>query len=482
MNQPTPTCRGVFSRIRLGFFGLLLLPLLAGCASYTSQTQDLRAVWRAGDYPVAAQIADTGSAKSSSTDAVLWDLEAGATTRAAGDTAGSLAAFQRADTLFDYWDTQPEISITRESASLLINPTVLPYRGTDYDRIMESTYQALNYLQLGKFDEARVELTRALERQRTALRNHADQLAKAQQATTQSASDGGYNAQAAQQDPRFQGQMSQVYGPLSAMHTYENYVNPFTTYLQGLCLLANPQSPSDLESARVDFERVRAMVGANPALDADADLATQMANNGAALPPTTWVVFETGTAPERQEVRIDIPLFIVSRDVPYVGIAFPRLVFNDFYDSGLTVQAVGGIPVNTFLVCNMDAVIGLDFRNELPSIIVKTLISAGAKAAALYGIEAATNNGGNLVNSLVRIAGTVYQFGANRADTRTWVTLPKQFQVCRLPTPADHKLYLGRAGTPESVRVDLPNGPVNMVYVKSSSLGSRLAISVFPLR
>jgi hypothetical protein len=276
--------------------------------------------------------------------------------------------------------------------------------------------------------------------------------------------------------------MSQVYGPLSALPAYTNYVNPFTTYLQGICLLVQPQSPADLESARVDFERVRAMVGANPALDADCDLATEMANKGATLPATTWVVFETGSAPDRQEVRIDIPLFVVSRDVPYVGVAFPRLVFNGLYDNGLVVQAAGGVPARTSLVCDMDAVIGLDFRNELPTITVKTLISAGAKAAALYGIEAATNNDGNLVGSLVRIAGTVYQAGANRADTRTWETLPKQFQVCRVATPADHKLYLGRAGTAESVMVDLPNSPVNLVYVKSSFIGSRLAVTAFPLR
>jgi hypothetical protein len=479
MNQAMLLYSRVFSRIRLGL--LAMLPLAAGCASYTSQTQNLRAVWSAGDYPAAAQIADTESAKSSSTDSVLWDLEAGASARAAGDTAGSVAAFNRADKLFDYWDTQPEISVSRETASLLVNPTVLPYRGTDYDRIMESTYQALNYLQLGKFDEARVELNRGLERQRTALRNNEDRIAKAQAASAQSASDGGYNAQRAQQDPHFQQQMNQTYGPLSALHSYENYVNPFTTYLQGLCLLARPESPADLESARVDFQRVRAMVGASPALDADADLATQIAS-GSTLPPTTWVVFETGTAPDRLETRIDIPLFIVSRDVPYVGVAFPLLKLNPLYDNGLVAQGAGGVPVRTSLVCDMDAVIALDFRNEMPDLVVKTLISAGAKAAALYGIEAATNNDGNLVNSLVRIAGTVYQLGANRADTRTWVTLPKQFQVCRLPTPADHKLYVARAGTQESVEVDLPNTPVNLVYVKSSTIGSRLAITAFSLR
>jgi hypothetical protein len=474
-----PSCRGCCPAIRLGLFALLML--LAGCESYTNQTQDLRAVWNGGNYASAAQLATDAATNSSPNDAVLWNLEAGAAARAAGDAQGSLMAFNRADRLFDYWDTQPEISISRESVSLLVNPTVLPYRGTDYDRIMESTYQAINYLQLGKLDEARVELNRGLERQRTALRNNADRLAKAQAASAQSATNGGYNAQRAQQDPQFQAQLNQIYGPLAGLRNYTNYVNPFTTYLQGVCLLARAQSPADLESARVDFERVRAMIGAGPAIDADCDLATQVANGGK-LPDTTWVIFETGTAPVREEARIDIPLFVVSRDVPYVGVAFPKLTFNGLYDNGLVAQAAGGAPVQTTLVCDMDSVIGLDFRNELPNIVVKTLISAGAKAAAVYGVEAGTNNNDDLLKSLVRIAGTVYEAGTNRADLRTWVTLPKQFQFCRLPTPADHKLYLARAGTRESVEVDLPNSPVNMVYVKSASVGSRLSIATFPLR
>ncbi|HTB63584.1 MAG TPA: hypothetical protein VK737_08345 [Opitutales bacterium] len=461
-------------------FALALTAGLAGCASYTAKTQNLRAAWDAGDYPRAANIA-AGEMKSNdaNVDTVLWDLEAGATARAAGDIHGSMAAFNAADGLFDYWDTQPAVSISRESASLLINPTVLPYRGYDYDRIMESVYQALNYLQLGQFDQARVELTRALERQQTAMTKNADRAQKVQEATANSASS-GYDASRAQADPQFQAAMRENFGPLDSLKYYTDYANPFATYLRAVCLLARPQSPSDNESARVDFTRVQAMIGHNPFIDADCALATDVTQGGK-LPSLVFVLYETGAAPDRVETRISIPLFLATRDVPYFGVAFPKLNFNPFYNPGLVVQAAGAAPLRTALLCDMDSIIAQEFRNELPDVVVKTLISAGAKATALFAAHQETKNN-NLLDVLTQFSGLVYEDVVNHADLRTWVTLPKQIQFCRLITPADHKLYIARAGISESLEVDLPDAPVTMVSIKSTSPLSPLAIQVFPLR
>ncbi len=460
----------------------MFLVLSAACASYTRQTENLRANWTIGNYAGAAQIADAGARKASGTDAVLWDLEAGATARASGNIAASVAAFNAADTLFEYWDTQPEISISRETESLLVNPTVLPYRGRDYDRIMESIYQALNYLQLGQFDQARVELNRALDRQQVAMKNNADRVAKAQQAAAQSGANGGYDAARAQSDSHFQSQFQQTYSPLNGLKYYSPYVNPVATYLRALARLGRPQSATDYETARVDFTRVQAMIGHNDFIDADCALATQLANTpGAPMPALTYIIFETGEAPVRFESRIDIPLFLATRQVPYVGVAFPNLLLNSQFSSGLVVQAIGGPALRTAVLCDMDSVIAQEFRNDLPDVVVKTLISAGAKAAASYGLAQATQKN-SLLGALTTISSVVYEYATNQADLRTWVTLPKQFQFCRTLAPADHKLYLTRAGYNDRVEVDLPDSPVTMIYVKSTSPVAPLGIQVFSLR
>jgi len=70
----------------------------------------------------------------------------------------------------------------------------------------------------------------------------------------------------------------------------------------------------------------------------------------------------------------------------------------------------------------------------------------------------------------------------NQADLGTWTTLPKEFQFCRIPTPADRKIeldppYLGRK-TP----VVIDEGVVNVVWVKSVNRNSPLSVMQFKLK
>jgi hypothetical protein len=463
--------------------------LLSGCASYTDNTKGLREAWSAGDVQQAAQIATTKAKKDQGgVDALLWQLEAGATTRANRQFDDSLLAFSQSENLFDYWDARPDISLSREAAATMVNQTILPYRGRDYDKIMASTYQALNYLDVGKYDEARVEINRSYQYQKDAVAANASRLAAAQQAANQSSaasrqnpsSTDSYDVNRAESDPQFQSNLNDTYGDLDNVKFYGPYVNPFSVYLEGLYFLGRGQTNSDFERSRVAFKRVQQMTGNNTFIDADYALADSLAGGGT-VPPLTYVIFETGQAPIRQEIRIDIPLFIVSRSVPYVGVAFPRLVYNDQFSPGLTVRMANADPVHTALLCNMDLVIGQDFKNELPTIIIKTLISAGAKAAAQYGIYAATKNSGDWA-IVAEIAGVVYQAATNQADLRTWVTLPKEFTYCRFPTPPDRQLLLTADGGGQSETVDLPPGVINVVYVKSNSYADRLLVHTFTLR
>ena len=176
----------------------------------------------------------------------------------------------------------------------------------------------------------------------------------------------------------------------------------------------------------------------------DVELAEKI-SNGEAVPPMTYVIFETGIAPKRDEVRIDVPIFIFNMmahdtGVDYVGVAFPRLVDEPGGMPFLNVRTASG-TVSTQLLVNMDSVIGREFKDELPSVITKTLISAGVKAAAAYAANRATR-GDSIVNILTRVATTVYQASVNVADVRTWRSLPKMIVIARVPTPDDGQVNL----------------------------------------
>jgi len=199
---------------------------------------------------------------------------------------------------------------------------------------------------------------------------------------------------------------------------------------------------------------------------------------GKLLPPTTYVIFETGCAPQRGQIRIDIPIIVTK--VSYVGAAFPTLKLQGNYVPGLTATA-NGTSQTTSLVASMDSVIGLDFKNEMPIVITKTIAATVTKAVAAYGVNEAANQQDAVLGFISQVATAGYQMAVNIADTRTWTTLPKEFQVCRLPTPPDRKIELTVGGS-QKTSVTIAEGTVTIVYVKSINPVTPLLVTQMKLK
>ena len=176
------------------------------------------------------------------------------------------------------------------------------------------------------------------------------------------------------------------------------YVNPLTVYLDGLYFMTHATGGSDLERSRKSFERVIGMIGENKYIRQDMETLQQVVN-GKPISATTYVFFETGQSLEREQIRIDLPLFIITPGVPYVGAAFPKLKYRSDYISALNVS-YNGKTEDSLLLSNMDAVVAREFKNELPAIITKTLIASAIKAGATYGTYAGATNGGRKTQGL----------------------------------------------------------------------------------
>ena len=114
---------------------------------------------------------------------------------------------------------------------------------------------------------------------------------------------------------------------------------------------------------------------------------------------------------------------------------------------------------------------------------VETIASAAVKAGVAFGVvKVATRNQDSwMARKATQAAIAVIEATLNNADRRTWNTLPKQFQYCRLTTPADRLLHLSRQAG-EDVQVDLLPGRVNVVYVKAVTRESPLIVSQFILK
>ncbi|MGO9538152.1 MAG: COG3014 family protein [Limisphaerales bacterium] len=457
-------------------FAAAISLLATGCRTYEQQNRVIQ-YWHQGNLTsAAAEATKMAGQNANNKDAIVWRLEQGAVLRGNGQCEASNKAFDQAQDRIDQYSQEAKVKIGNEAGALLSNQANLPYTGRAYDGIMLNTYKALNYLQLGETDKARVELIRAYQRQQDAVADNQRRIEKVQGEAAKSKDKAAMDK--AQQDPKFKDQMQGAYTGLDNLQAYANYVNPFTVYLDGLYFMADAVDASDLERARKSFERI---VGFDPDNEyVKQDLATvDDLMNGKPLPPTTYVIFETGCAPVRGQIRIDIPI-IVTR-VSYVGAAFPTLKPQGDYLPSLTVTA-NGTNATTSLVASMDSVIGLDFKNELPIVITKTIASTVAKAVAAYAVNAAANQQNSWLGLASQIGTAVAQAAVNIADERTWTTLPKQFQVCRIPTPSDRKIELETPGGGQRIPVTIEDGAINIVYVKSITATSPLLVTQIKLK
>lgn len=466
--------------------GLILLSSL-GCQNSNERAAAYRQFWEKGQYAQAIQQVDLKVEKEVMTqkdgrkvvkdlehwdsDALLYLLEQGTVHRAAGQYPSSNDAFLLAHRKMETLWERPDFQISRELVALADSMESLDYDGYGYDHVMAMTYMALNYLQAGQLPETRTSLDGAEQVQKSYLEKKESKIEARQKELTQDKDRNQKVESVTGSKEMLAGKKN--YESLDALvaqyASYQDYRNPFTTWLYGICLMAAPSGADrvgDLSNAKAAIEIAAGMVPGNQTLQGDLALAADAAQ-GIALPATTYVIFETGQGPVREEfvLRLPIPTGSLNRyDLTYMKVAFPQLKNRQGHVPYLDVTASGQTS-RTESLASMDAIIAREFKDELPLVITRSIISAIFKATATeVGRRAA---GGDSIAAVgVLAAGVVYQEVSTRADLRQWALLPKEFQVCRIATPADRMLTLNGPGlTPHQVQIQ--PGHVNIVYVKS---------------
>lgn len=447
-----------------------------GCATYTQRARPAIEAWGAGDaQTAAARFSEMARKHGSGKDRLVWLLESGTALRVLGDFTNSQRYFDAAASAVSEYDQQARVSLSRESFALVSNQENLPYRGRWCDRIMLHTYRALNFLAMGQIHKARPELIRAYQLQQEAVREHARQIERAREAEA-NAPDREL-IERVRSDPAFQDRVAQLCPMPEGFHLYADFVNPFTVYLDGLYFLYAGEGGSDLERAVKSLNRVGEVVSDRELIRADLEQAARI-GAGHTPEPTTYVILESGLGPILEQDRLDIPILVY--DVSYVGLAMPRLVFREGALPSLAVE-LGGATVQTVQLASMDAVFAREFKSELDLVLTKTLISAVAKATAAYFINREVRQHSESLGLLARLLTAAAQAAVNIADTRCWTTLPKTFSVARVPTPASRRITLRAIGHPP-VTVNLLDGTINVVYVRSLTATGPLLIHQFVLR
>ncbi|HET7370901.1 MAG TPA: hypothetical protein VFK45_08690 [Gammaproteobacteria bacterium] len=371
---------------------LCLLATLSGCANYVGNVRQMNTALIAHD-PAAALAAL--EPLSGGRDQALYLLDKAMILRMQQDYAGSIRAFERAKPLLHFLEAT---SVTETAAALTLSENLRSYTPPLYERLLLHVYQSLNYLQSGDAEAARVEARQI------------DVLLRRLYPATDAAP-GGVDAFARY----FAGMIFEDAGAWSdAMIAYRKAYDAYRT--------ANRPVPPALQISLCRFADY---------LGLDTELATWRARFGVdEWPPVAppggatdgqlIFLFSDGLAPKKVAVTQIVQDPLHGR---FYSISLPALHRRVPMANTATIT-IAGESETTGVVER----IAERARAELDANRAGLIAAEIARNIARSAVANKANDKQQGLGALISLIGSV----ADRADTRTWNTLPDNIQTARL--------------------------------------------------
>ncbi len=377
----------------------LLLALLFGLGCGASGLEKRRKGYEAfysGDLPGALEKLEKADRKK---DRLLSALDRGVVLHTEGRAAESNEAFARAEEIVA---ETAVTDITDVAVSFLINDYSIEYKGEDFEKVLVHPFKALNYLALGEPSEALVEC-RALNNKLVEIQEkYETKSVYAEDAFARYLSGIIYESRgetgSALVDYRLAESAFEKHG--------EAYGVPFPASLrEGLVRLAEEERQADL-AAR--YREKWPDAGGAPY--------GERREGGEIV-----LVLENGPAPVKEEQRFDV---VVDEEI--YSIAFP------VYRAVPSMAAYGvlraaGASAPTELASDVSAIAIKDLEDRYHRVVAKAVVRLAAKHAEVATLKKENTILGHLLNFVNTLN--------ERADLRSWETLPGGFQIARLALP-----------------------------------------------
>lgn len=381
------TTTSVVRQCRSAFI-LLMLVLLPACTHYSFQAMTVRDALLADRADVAFSLIEKQPVFS---DAVLKNMNKGMLQRMLSDFAGSNASFEEAKKRIE---KLYGISVTEQLGSVAINDAVIAYEGARFEQLLLHAYKAMNYIELDDLDSARVEMLQADIKMREWGEQPDD-------------------------DPFIRYFAGTIYEALEEddqaivayRHAIEAYIanrgrQPVAVpgYLVSDLSRLLKQEGLDDEAEKLadDFPEVK--VSYPEDLSVDGELV---------------VLFSHGLAPIKREQSITTYADEIEQTV---RIALPAYLGEpaELHDVRLVIDGDSGMLET---VEDIDALARAALEEEMPKILVRAIARAVVKHKSQQNQRGNQSMGGFLL--------TMTNLLTERADTRSWSTLPQVIQMSR---------------------------------------------------
>ena len=402
-------------------FGLLL----SGCATHLQNMVSVRDPLIANDVPSAV---DNFKKKKVKKDDLLWLLEKAHLAHLGGEWTESNLYFELAERKADELYTK---SVSKAALSLISSDKVLPYSSPLFEMTLIPYYRAINYLRLEQPEEALVEA-----RKSSFALSH----------LSEKAADGNRRPLAF---------LNYVAGLLYAsVGQWENAYLSYRLARQQYALVPAAAPPPSLDAdcylAARKLGRTSEMadpVARDPALPSRADAEGRR---------NVILFVESGFVPFRDQETITLPLMEPEKDenaehltrryVDRYGntytqyehsrvtlkqilqFAFP--VLRDAPQASVSCEAgwSGGTLRRAQPALNLVPAVHEQFERETPGTFLKTVLRAVTKELARHQ---AAKSGGHALGWAVNIL----NIGTEQADTRSWLLLPRRYEILKFSVP-----------------------------------------------
>jgi hypothetical protein len=174
------------------------------------------------------------------------------------------------------------------------------------------------------------------------------------------------------------------------------------------------------------------------------------------------VLVEQGIIAGKQEVSIHLPIFTSHNDMRFYSLALPNYQNRLRQYSGLSLSYQGNTYQSQEIV-RLQSLAAKQLQDEMPAIVTRQVVRLVAKEELRQQMSRKGGDVGNILAGLYNIA-------SEKADTRSWSTLPDSIHILRLDlAPGQHEVELSINGTNRTITVDINED--RQTLVKLTSIG-----------
>jgi len=328
------------------------------------------------------------------------------------------------------------------SASLLSNESVIPYRFAGYERVLVYHFQALNYLGQGNPEGAAVELRRAREEQTFVEQQFEKDIEE---------------AYALAEERELDLSHLDIGVDTTAGEVKRAFQNAYTFLMSAIYW----ETRGDLNAALVDYKKALEINPENTFLKNSID---RLSQNGAAPAPNVWFFYEEGLIAPKQAIELTVPNY----HGELISIAMPHYPDSNPPRSALRVTVDEEINASSSFIADLSAMARRELKARMPILVTRQILRSVAKYQLQEQLGKNMGDGARLIAAL-------YSAISERADLRSWSTLPDSVQALPLYLETgNHSVQVHSQNGAISTEINLRDGDVQILRIIDIGDGPRL--------